>query len=546
LSGSSPERLDVARVLRVFAWSRLIVAVLIALTAPFIPADLLPRTNAGLLLAAFLTAVASSAAVLRLAATVGPQRTAWWVCMLDVVLVTGVVATTGGAKSILTFLYVLLVMAAGVLLSRVGGLMIAALSSGLYTALVFARTVVPVTHFWEPIGEGIALEILTIFVNAGTMLVVGIAAGGLAARILAAQRELETRGRDLKDLTVFKDLIFQSVGTGLIALDRDQRITAFNRAAEAISGVPAVRAVGRQWAELFGAPAPAVPALDARASTRDETELSRPDGTRVPVRVTTSPLLSSDGLRIGVIATCDDLSPIREMEARMRQADRLAALGRLAANIAHEIRNPLASLTGAIEALASGGSRDERERLTQIVLRESERLNDMIKAFLDYARPTPLATAVIDVAEVLEEVLLLLTHRELPPGLKIVRDFPPALLWDVDQHRLRQALWNLCLNAVEAMPAGGELTVSAAADERALRISITDTGDGIARNDLAHIFEPFFSTKPAGSGLGLALVHRIARDHGGEVDVRSTPGTGTTFVLALPASNPILAEALRA
>lgn len=551
MTGSSHERLDLDGRLRVFAWGRLVVAVLLAVTAPFIPSDLLPRTNASLLLAAFLTVVASSAAVLLLGAAVRPQRTAWWVCVLDIVLVTGVIATTGGAKSILAFLYVLLVTAASVLLSRPGGLLIGGLSSTLYAILVFLPMLVP--HRAIPItgasfGEVTTLDVLTVVVNTGTLLFVAIVAGGLAARVLTTRQELETRRKDLRDLQVFKDLVFQSVGTGLIALDRDHVITAFNRVAEVLTGIPAGKAVGRRWPVLLGKTLPlasieAEITNDPTRPVRCETELGRPDGTRVPLRVTCSALTSGDAERVGLIVACEDLSALREMEARMRQADRLAALGRLSANIAHEIRNPLASLTGAIEALAGGATMgEERDRLTQIVLRESERLDQMIKAFLDYARPAPLAAGLVDVSEVVEEVLVLLEHRDLPPGLKIVRAVPPALPWQLDQHRLRQALWNLCLNAVQAMPAGGELTVSASADDRTLRIAVSDTGEGIAPADLGHVFEPFFSTKEGGSGLGLALVHRIVHEHGGDIEVQSAPGLGTTFVLALPTRRPAIPE----
>jgi two-component system sensor histidine kinase PilS (NtrC family) len=539
--------------LRGYAWTRLGAAGLLAMIVPHIPADLMPRANAGILLFV-LAVVAVSSATLLLRSPESPRRTARYLCLLDVALVTAVVAATGSARSILGFLYVLLVTAAAVLLSRAGGLVIGGLSSTLYAILVFLPTLVPHRAIGprQPIGEQTALDVLGVVVNTGTLLFVAIVAGGLAARALTTRQELETRRKDLRDLQAFKDLVFQSVGTGLIALDLDHRITAFNRVAEALTGVPAEKAIGHRWPALLGdiLPLPSIEAAitnDPTRPVRCETELRRPDGTGVPVRVTCSALTSGDAERIGLIVACEDLSALREMEAQMRQADRLAALGRLSANIAHEIRNPLASLTGAIEALATGATvGDERDRLTQIVLRESERLDHMIKAFLDYARPTPLATGLADVAEIVEEVLVLLEHRELPAGLKVVRAVPPALFWQVDQHRLRQALWNLCLNAVQAMPAGGELTVSATTDERALRIAVTDTGEGIASADIGHVFEPFFSTKAGGSGLGLALVHRIVHEHGGDIEIQSAPGLGTTFVLALPARRSAIPEPIHA
>ena len=272
-----------------------------------------------------------------------------------------------------------------------------------------------------------------------------------------------------------------------------------------------------------------------RASLRHETALRRPDGSTVPVRMTFSALQSGEGERLGLISACEDLSAIRAMESRMRQADRLATVGRMAANIAHEIRNPLASLTGAIEVLTSPHTaEDSRERLSQIVARESERLNHIIKNFLEYARPAPLSITTFDVAAAAEEVLLLLEHRASPGSLKVIREFPPSLLWPVDGQQFRQILWNLCLNAVEAMPEGGELRVAAAVRGGTLEITVTDTGEGIAAGDVSHVFEPFFSTKSEGTGLGLALVHRVVQEHGGEIDVRSSPGLGTTFTLTLP------------
>jgi two-component system sensor histidine kinase PilS (NtrC family) len=288
---------------------------------------------------------------------------------------------------------------------------------------------------------------------------------------------------------------------------------------------------------LFG---PSVPrpevdeAIDQHpmASARHDGLLERPDGTRVPVRMTFSALRSGDGRQLGFIGVCEDLSEIREMENRMRQADRLATVGRLAANLAHEIRNPLGSLTAAIEALTSSSAAGEdRDRLSQIVARESARLDAILADFLEYARPAPLVRDIVDVVEVIDEVLLLLEHRDLPPGLKIVREYPAALRWRLDAQQFRQAFWNLCLNAIEAMPDGGELGIAAAVENGRLEVTVADTGHGILAADLPHIFEPFYSTKAGGSGLGLALVHRIVRDHGGDVAVRSTPGGGATFTL---------------
>jgi two-component system, NtrC family, sensor histidine kinase PilS len=528
--------------LRGFSYARLGVAALLLALAPLVAPGPVPGERAVLVLA-LLVAIASAGAVLLLPPPAQSRRLTWFVCLLDTALITAVVAATGGPRSIFTFLYVLGVTAACALLSRTRGLAIAAVSIFLYTGIVVARTVLPLIQFFDAPQETTALEVVTMFLNAATLLVVAIIAGGLGEQYRATRQELETRQKDLRDLQAFKDLVFQSVGTGLIALDREHRVTAFNRAAEEITGVVAPHAVGQAWSSLIGAaillePIEAVMAANPRASTRHEAVLRRPDGTSVPVRMTFSALRSGEGERLGLISACEDLSAIREMESRMRQADRLATVGRMAANIAHEIRNPLASLTGAIEVLTSPLTADDsRERLSQIVARESERLNHIIKNFLEYARPAPLSIATFDVAAAAEEVLLLLEYRASPGSLKVIREFAPSLPWAVDAQQFRQILWNLCLNAVEAMPEGGELRVSVAVRGATLEVAVSDTGEGIAAADVSHVFEPFFSTKPEGTGLGLALVHRVVQDHGGEIDVRSSPGLGTTFTLTLPARN---------
>jgi two-component system, NtrC family, sensor histidine kinase PilS len=532
---------DPTSLLRGFGLARLGVAALLLAVGPVLPEELIPDTNRAILALALTVVVVSSAALIAFASMASPKRIAWLVCFLDVALATAVVAATGGARSIFAFLYVLSVTAACLLLSRTGGLTIAAASSALYAGLVFGRTILPLVALFEAPQETTALEIVTIFMNAGTFIVVAIVAGGLAERSQSTQEELESQQADLRDLEAFTDLVFDSVGTGLIAVDGERRVTALNRAAEQITGVPAADATGRSW-ELFGTgvPLPVVEseiALSGRGSAWREVTLRRAGGDDIPVRITFSSLRAGNGRRLGLIAACEDLSAIRAMEARMRAADRMATVGRMAANIAHEIRNPLAALSGAIEVMAAGASDEARDRLAQIVLKETARLNDIIREFLEYARPVPLNRVPVDVAEVVDEVLVLLEQAATAGTLKTVREFPLTLPWTVDRQQFRQAVWNLCLNAVQAMPQGGELRVAITTFGERLVLRITDTGEGISPADLAHVFEPFFSTKLEGTGLGLALVHRIVQDHGGDVDVHSRLGAGSTFIVTLPAAD---------
>ena len=469
------------------------------------------------------------------------RRFAWLQLILDSLVVTAIVAFTGGPRSIFTFLYVLVVTAACVVMARPGGLAIAALSSLLYTALVLSRTALSLLV--EP-TETTALEVMTIFLNTAAFLVVGVLAGSLGERYHVMHRALADQSKDLSDLQAFKDLMFESLGSGLVGMDLERRITALNRAAEEITSYQAAEAVGRRWESVFGDGIPP-DEIDLAARVegwqvrRYEMRLRRKDGREVPLGISFWPLRSGRGELVGIIGVFQDLSSIKQMEERMRQADRLATIGRLAANIAHEIRNPLASMSGAIEVLTRelprGGPHD---RLVEIVLHESDRLNQIVKQFLEYARPAPLHPLPMNVGEVLDEVLLLLEHRALPPDLKIAREYDGTVTARVDPQQFRQAIWNLCINALEAMPAGGELRIGAGIvtqrKSRKLEVWVADTGTGIDPESLPHIFEPFFSTKPAGSGFGLALVHRVIQDHGGDIEVRSEPGVGATFTLRLP------------
>jgi two-component system sensor histidine kinase PilS (NtrC family) len=529
-----PRLLDPNVLVRGCCWGRLAVAALLLAVAPWAPAVFVPVASTALLFAVVTLVVVTSGVLLVVGQPPRPRVVLLLLCALDAALITAVVGATGGARSILVFLYVLLGVGACLLLSRWRALAIALISSGLYAALLSARTLLPTVAFADPAEAIAALDVLGILMASGTIILVSFVGGGLVERCLLSQRELERERRTLGDLRAFSDIIFQSVGTGLVTVDGAHRITAFNRAAEAMTGRPASTAVGASWDDVFGVDPPLGADGGSGAPVRREVELRRPDGTTVPVRITASPLETSHGA-LGCVAACEDLSSIRAMEARMRQADRLATLGRMAANIAHEVRNPLASLSGAAEALTCAGVEEPaRARLTEVVVRESGRLSGIIGTFLEYAHPAALVVERVDAAILLEDVVGALSSQASSDGVKIVRVFPPSLPLHADRERFRQAVWTLCASALAAMPAGGELRVEAQRDAGMVEVTVADTGDGIAPDDLAHAFEPFFAIRGDASGLGLALVHRIAEEHGGDVTLRSEGGLGAEFTLRFP------------
>ena len=277
---------------------------------------------------------------------------------------------------------------------------------------------------------------------------------------------------------------------------------------------------------------------------RSETVLVRADGSRLPVG------MSLSFLRRGRGVTCSfqDLTDIKRMEEQVRQADRLAAIGRLAAGLAHEIRNPIGSIRGSVEVLrGSLNPQGDDRRLMDIVLRESDRLDAIIRDFLQFSRPPHLVRVPTDVTAMLDEILLMLSNHSgvqgtETPRVEIRRVAGEATVKaDLDPAQMRQALWNLCLNAVEAMPQGGELrvgthTIPSESGRTLLEITVEDTGVGITAAALTQVFEPFFTTKPQGTGLGLAIAHRIVEDHGGEIRVQSEPWRGTRFTISIPVS----------
>jgi len=239
-----------------------------------------------------------------------------------------------------------------------------------------------------------------------------------------------------------------------------------------------------------------------------------------------------------MVITFQDLTEVRALEETSRRQDRLAAVGRVAAGIAHEIRNPLASMRGSIQVLRSEISGDSGQaELMEIILRESDRLNRIITDFLTYARPRNSTFTDVDLREPLRETFALLRHSpEVRDDHVLEENLPdePVTI-SADASQLKQVFWNLSRNALQAMPAGGSLRVemNLAANGR-LRITFSDMGDGMSPEQVEQLFEPFSSSTSGGTGLGLSIVYQIIRDHSGTINVRSREGHGTTISIELP------------
>ena len=372
--------------------------------------------------------------------------------------------------------------------------------------------------------------------------VVGLLSARLAERQARSDVRLMAATQSLANLRALHERIIASIRSGLVTTDLDGRIFTFNAAAEEITGYREATIRGQDASILFGEMkdhiANTLRAVEAgETSPRFETNCLTAEGMRIRLGYSLSPLSSEAGETTGMVISFQDLTQVRSLEETSRRQDRLAAIGRMAASIAHEIRNPLAAMRGSIQMLRSEMDSDSSQtELMEIILRESDRLNRIITDFLSYARPRSLTQARVDVGDLLHQTFALMRHSpEIAANQSIVEELPSEPLFaEADEGQLKQVFWNLARNALQAMPDGGTLraTLEPNSDNR-LRIAFSDTGRGMSPDQVEHLFEPFSSTT-GGTGLGLSIVYQIIRDHGGTINVRSRVGQGTTITVELP------------
>jgi len=449
----------------------------------------------------------------------------------DLVMVSVVVHLTGGWDSSLNFLYPLVIIVACILLPRIWAYLTSALAFILYGCVLDLNYYAVVPSFATTHPELKTLEAI-IFVNLFAYLAVAYLAGLLAAKLRQVDVQLKDASGALESLQALHENIIQSISGGLITTGLDGRISLVNMAARQMLGA-GDELIGKSVNELFLDPLPHVGSERAHGEVRFQPG----NGFRKTFRVIVSTLTIPGRGASGYVYTFDDLTEIRRLEREVRMQDRLAAVGRLAAAIAHEIRNPLTSIAGSVSMLSGASEMTEEQRqLLQIVTRESERLNTIITDFLAYSRGKQYRFDKVDLVLLLEDTLTLLEHRLVAEntGIRIERKLKfreaPTL---ADGDKIKQVFWNFSQNAVRAMQAGGTLSVSLDASGDEWQINFTDTGQGMTPQQTEKIFEPFQSGFEGGTGLGLAIVYQIVQAHEGKVFARSRPGVGTTFVLRL-------------
>lgn len=452
--------------------------------------------------------------------------------LTDLVLVSLVVHETGGWDSSLNFLYPLVIIVASVLLPRVWSHLIAALAFILY-GTVLELNYFAVVPSYSTSHPGLKALQAIILVNLFAFLAVAYLAGVLTAKLRQARVQLSDASGALEDLQALQENIIQSISSGLITTGLDGRITLVNQAAYKLLECSAADLVGGPVHQLFLDPLPTVESHQRH----DEVRLDTVNKFRKTLRVRVSPLSVPERGVIGFLYAFDDLTEIRRLEREVRMQDRLAAVGRLAAAIAHEIRNPLTSIAGSASMLSGVPEMSgEHRNLLEIVMRESQRLNSIITDFLAYSRNKQYRFDRVDLVQLVEDTLILMEHRMTAEktGITIERRFSVTQAWAIaDGDRIKQVFWNFGENAVRAMRSGGTLTVAVESWQDDWQVSFTDTGTGMSPKQIEKIFEPFQSNFEGGTGLGLAIVYQIVQAHEGRVWARSRQGEGTTFVLRL-------------
>ena len=469
----------------------------------------------------------------------GLEAFAYVQLMIDLLTSVVLVTLTGGTESLFLFTFSLAVLAASILLYRKGAMYVSAVATALIVLIVTRESM----GWWMPGGPAEGDRLRSIFLsgmtNVTAVFLVALLAGYLSEQLRAAGQRLRFASADIEALRALNEHIITSIQSGLISYTLDNRIIFVNPAAARIIGIDAEQTLLHDITDLF-------PGLTERdlehpeQLSRWEEQHTRPDGVQRILGCSLSPLLDANGLHQGWILIFQDLSPIREMEEKIRRSEQLAAIGKMAAGIAHEIRNPLASMSGSIQMMSQSANLDPvSEKLMGIVLRETDRLNDLVTDFLQFARPQPPQPEPVDVRKMLEEIVEVFAYLRYQGeadglGVSVELQMRGELEIDADPRQLKQVFWNLLNNAAEAASARVriEVNVSAATDEA--RIRVLDDGCGIPAEVMDRIYDPFFTTKDTGSGLGLAQVLRIVEDHRGGLRAESEPDVGSTFTVTLP------------
>jgi two-component system sensor histidine kinase PilS (NtrC family) len=466
----------------------------------------------------------------------------------DALLITFFIGITGGVDSPMSFLYLLPISVASMLLYRRGGLTLAVVCWVLYAALITAGPVwypmapASTTIFLSEPGRGIYFLVAHLV----AMVAFALLSSYLSERIRAQGRELVERRGAVARLKALNENIIGSINSGLITTDLSGLINFMNPGGQEIIGHTQQEVEGLAVESLLDLEPGFLQEIRKRLvdhrRLRFERYFKTRDGRTIFLGTAVSNLRDKAGSPLGYIFIFQDLTEIRALEQEVRLNERMAALGEMAAGMAHELRNPLAAISGAVQYLRSDiGSRGETLELMDIILRESHRLDQTIKDFLTFARPGSFAPEAVDLVKLIEDnVKLLRKSPEFMPGHSIETSYPSALVdCEADPNRLKQIFWNLATNGLKSMPDGGTLSIRIDFDEDGGNVEVTfeDEGVGMDEELQERYFQPFSGNFHEGIGLGAAIVYRLVEEHGGKVYLDSSVAKGTRIRITIPRRN---------
>jgi len=462
----------------------------------------------------------------------------------DLWLTTLLVAHTRGIESPFVAFYLLIIIYSSLTLGRNGAMIGAALCAVLYSGII-STTQLGLISFGPPRIESETLAFRISFHALGFFSVAFLGTY-LSVRLYAVKEQLEAKTDSVKHLEKLNERIVSCIRSGLITTNLGGTITVFNSAAEEITEkkssdvleTPVQSVIGQElWLKIQSVD----PLKDLRP-LRHEFWVTMPDGEKRFLGFSVSPLMGKEGRLFGYIIAFQDLTEIQRLGEEIRLKEKMAAIGRMAAGIAHEIRNPLTSIRGSAEVLRSRLTLHERDaRLMDIMLRESDRLNKFVEDFLCFARPGKQPKHSVELVSLLRDTSTLLENNPEVRKMHsiILRPEISQIAIHGNPDQLKQVFWNLSQNALRAMPEGGTLTIQiATAQDGGARITFQDTGIGMTREEKENLFQPFHSGFKTGTGLGLSIVFQIMDDHKGRISYESEKGRGTTVSLYLPPQEP--------
>lgn len=464
----------------------------------------------------------------------------------DVLVITLLLYFTGGVKSSFSFLYILVIISASILLYRRGSLYIASISSIFYGSLVVLIHYQVLPHYDLEASEiaGITYRMLYyyIFMHLFAFYSTAMMSSYLSERLRRTRTALEEMDEDLSDLRLLHQKIIDSMTAGLVITDLQRQINFVNEPGIRILKLPIQELLGKKIDKLFLQEIDMEKVIE-NLKTNPFVSLERAlvkEKHGILVGMNISYLQSQTGSPTGYMVIFQDITEGRKMERQYRLQERMAAIGTMAAGIAHEIRNPLASIRGSVQLLQSELDLNEDQRkLMEIVLTESTRLDQTIQNFLNYAKPKQMSTSVENLKEIVGNMLEFIQKGpECKEGHSIeFLGSEESFMHEFDSNQIKQVIWNLSINALRSMPDGGKLTVTLQHDAQGtIVLSFRDEGRGIEPERMESIFDPFQDSTTGGSGLGMAIVYRIVQDHHGHIFIDSTVSRGTTITVRLPAN----------